>query len=198
MTNSFAYLNNEAKDPNLGYSLDNDRLIQQHMWFSVYHEGVGEVSNLIEKDLVTLTDLGQNFKDQVSNKAPSRNLLIEQVDNVVVIASEEDTGTAQLSVTFRNNGNTKIDQPFTVTFYEDAALTKPIASTEISSTVYGCASKPYVSTVAWPGLDIGSHNFWVKIDSGDAINEQPGDSDNVGSGRVRVVENGAHLPLLNS
>ncbi len=198
MSKSFAYLNEEAKDPNLGYSLDNNRLIQQYMWFSVYNKGVGEVSNLIEEDLVTLTALGQNFRNHVANEAPSRNLLVEQVANLAAIVPEGEAKTATLSVTFRNNGNTKIDQPFTVTFYEDANLTRPIASTAITSTVFGCASRPYVATVEWPGLDEGFHNFWVKIDSGNAINEQPGKGDNVGSGWVRIVKNGAYLPSIRS
>ncbi len=195
MTQTYNYLNNLAHDPNLGYSLDNDRLIQQYMWFSVYNEGVGEVSNLLQKDLETMTILGQNFKNHVTSEDPTRNLLVESVASDDAIITTEGTATAKLTATFRNNGNTKIDQPFTVTFYEDSGLTKPIASTNITANVFGCANRPYLTSVDWPGLNAGVYNYWVKIDSGDDITELT-TADNIGSGNVRVVKNGAFLPMI--
>jgi hypothetical protein len=197
MTQAFDYLNNSATDPNLGYSLDNNRLIQQYMWFSVYNEGVGDVSNLVENDLVTFSSLGQNFKNYVFNEALAQNLLVDQVADVVVIPPSGGTATAEISVTFRNNGNTKVDQPFTATFYEDAAFSKPIAAVEISVDVLGCASRPYVASAEWPGLAEGVNKYWVKIDSHDAIEEvPPGNIDNTGSGWVMVPTNSALIPIF--
>jgi hypothetical protein len=40
MTRTFQYLET-ATDPNLGYPLDNYRLVQQWLWFSMYYEGAG-------------------------------------------------------------------------------------------------------------------------------------------------------------
>ncbi len=199
MNKTFDYLNDTAKDPNLGYTLDNNRLIQQYMWFSIYNEGVGEVSNLLEKDLVTFTALGQAFKNRVFNEAVTQNLLIEQVNSVNVVAAPGKTATAEISVTFRNNGNSSISEPFTVTFYEDALLTTPIASVEISADILGCTSRPYTASVQWSGLEDGIHNFWVKIDSEDVIDEDPpGNNDNRGSGHVRVVSNSILLPVVQA
>jgi hypothetical protein len=197
MTQTFGYLNYTARDPNLGYSLDNNRLIQQYMWFSVYNEGVAEVSNLVEEDLVTFTPLGDNFKQHAFDEAPTQNLLVDQVANVTIIAPPGETASAEISVTFRNNGNTKVDQPFTVTFYKDAALTIPIAAVEISADVLGCASRPYVASAEWSGLAKGINNYWVKIDSHDTIDEEPpGNNDNAGSGWVLVSTNRALLPTI--
>ena len=196
MNLTFDYLNT-AKDANLGYSLDKDRLIQQYMWFSVYSPSLGAVSNLVEEDLVTFTSLGQNFKDHVINETPTQNLLVDQVANVVAIAPPGGTATAEISVIFRNSGNTKVKQPFTVTFYEDAALTKPIGAVEISADVLGCTSRPYVASVEWSGLAEGAHKFWVKIDSGDAIDEgSSGNNDNIGSALVMVPTDITRLPII--
>ena len=198
MTQTLDYLNNSATDSNLGYSLDNDRLIQQYLWFSVYSEDIGGVSNLVEDDLVTFTSLGQNFKNHVASEDPIQNLLIDQIDDVRAIALPGGTANAKLSVTFRNNGNTKIDQPFAVTFYEDAALSQPIATINISADVLGCTSRPYVASAEWPGLGEGQYEYWVKIDSNNDIDETPpGDIDNVGKGQVTVVENSVMLPFIH-
>jgi hypothetical protein len=198
MTQTFDYLNNQAVDGALGYSMDGNRLVQQYMWFSVYvdENSEGRVSNLVENDLVTLTLLGQNFKDHVASETPTSNLIVDQVRNVDALASPTGMANAPLSVTFRNNGNTKIGEPFTVTFYEDAALTQAIASVDVVNDVFGCASKPYVATAVWSDLAPGIHKYWVKVDSGNLIDETPGDEDNVGSATVRVVENGAFMPAV--
>jgi hypothetical protein len=195
MTQSFHYLNNLARDSELGYSLDNDRLIQQFMWFSVYNDGVGDVSNLLEADLQTLSPLGENFRNHVAEEDPTRNLLVEDVDDVEAILTGSGTATAKLAVSFRNNGNTMIDQPFKVTFYEDAALSNAIATVEIEEDVFGCANRPYVVTVDWTDLTKGSYDYWVKVDSDDDIVEVS-NGDNTGSGKVRVGS-GAYLPMIN-
>lgn len=198
MNQTFNYLNNQAVDSSLGYSMDGNRLVQQYMWYSVYTPPTseGNVSNLVEADLVTLTLLGQNFKDHVASEAPTANLLIDRVGNVHTVTSPGGTASAKLSVTFRNNGNAGVDEPFTVTFYEDAALTQAIGSVDVVNEVFGCASKPYVVSVDWSDLAPGVHTYWVKVDSGDVINETPGDTDNVGSGNVRVAKHGAFMPVV--
>jgi len=62
MANSFNYLETEAFDSELGYSLDNDRLVQQWNWFSIYHQFIGHASNLISADeQPQLTPAGQLF-----------------------------------------------------------------------------------------------------------------------------------------
>ena len=197
MNGAFNYLNNEAKDPDLGYSLDNDRLIQQYMWFTMYSEDLGSVSSLVEEDLVTLTPLVQAFKNRVFSEALTQNLLIDEIENVVAIAPKGETATAEISVTFRNNGNTKVNQSFKVTFYKDPAFTEPIAAVDISAYVLGCTSRPYVASAEWSGLEEGIHSFWVKLDSEDTIDEAPpGKIDNVASGQVHVVTNSVLLPVI--
>jgi hypothetical protein len=196
MTATFDYLNS-ATDPTLGYSLDNNRLVQQWLWFAINYTGAGGSSNLVESDLTTFTMTGNTFKNYVLNEARYQNLLIDNVKNVVVRSGSDGTATADISATFRNNGNTKINLPFTVTFYKDAALTMPIDSVIISSDVLGCTSRSYATAVQWAGLTEGLHKYWVHVDSENVIVELPPDnSDNIGSGKVLVVSDQVLLPTV--
>ena len=198
MDNTFAYMNNH-RDENLGYALDGNRLIQQWIWFSMYQdsETVGNVSNLVEQNLTTLTTIGQNFKHAVDNEPPVVNLIVEDVPDVVATIDQSVSATANLSVFFRNNGNRAIEQPFTVTFYKDEARTIEIGSTIVSSQVSGCATSTYRASVVWTGLPLGKHRFWVTVDSGHAIVEGPNyKADNVGDGLVTVTKYGVRLPVI--
>ncbi len=196
MSDTLNYLNNTT-DSTLGYTLDNNRLVQQSIWFSVHYAGAGGSSNLVEDDLVTFTKMGQTFKNHILNEASYQNLLVDQVKNIVVKPGPGGTATVDISATFRNNGNTKINQPFTVTFYKDAALTMPIDSVTISSDVRGCTSSSYVASVQWADLTPGLHKYWVHVDSGNVIVElPPNNNDNIGSGQVLVVSNQVLLPTV--
>ena len=196
MDGSFDYLNS-AIDPTLGYSLDNNRMVQQVMWFAVHSSGAGASSNLVKDNLVTLTQIGQTFQSRALSETPYRNLLVDHVQNVAVKAGPGGTATAEIAVTFRNNGNTKVNQPFTVTFYKDAARTMPIDSVSFTAAVPGCTSRAYAASVEWPGLAKGTHQYWVHIDSTNSIVESPSDdTDNIGSGWVFVVDDQVLVPVV--
>jgi hypothetical protein len=196
MDGSFDYLNS-AIDPTLGYSLDNNRMVQQVMWFAVHSSGAGASSNLVKDDLVTLTQIGQTFQIRALSETAYRNLLVDHVQNVAVKAGPSGTATAEIAVTFRNNGNTKVNQPFTVTFYKDAARTMPIDSVSFTAAVPGCTSRAYAASVEWPGLAKGTHQYWVHIDSTNSIVESPSDdTDNIGSGWVFVVDDQVLVPVV--
>ncbi len=120
MTGIFDYLN-ELKDEQLGYALDDNRLVQQWLWFSMYSDSVGSVSNILEPDMQTLTQVGKSFKQAVFTEPPVVNLVAEKIPRVVVSVDQSGKATAPIAVTFRNNGNTAVATPFTVTFFEDQA-----------------------------------------------------------------------------
>ena len=196
MTAAFNYLKSE-KDPELGYPLDNNRLVQQWMWFSVYFENEGSASNLVQKDLTTLTKMGQNFKTYVASETLYQNLLVDDVADVAVATNGAATATAKISVTFRNNGSKAINTPFTVSFYKNSGLTDKIGSVIINPTVYGCSSQAYTAEVSWPGLEKGTHPYYVLVDSGRVVTENPAnDVDNTGQGSVTVYANQTNLPVI--
>ena len=200
MLNSFNRLNN-TKSTTLGYPADDYRLVQQWVWYSVYQEpGVaGNSSNLLEQDRVTLTKMGRAFRDTAAAEGSYRNLVVERVDDIAVAAQPDNDATAQISVVFRNNGNTNVEKPFNVTFYSNSSLTNEIGSVRIDPEVAGCATASYEATVEWSGLSKGAHKFWVVIDSEAEIQEVPADNlDNTGSGTVVVYSDRANLPVVRA
>lgn len=196
MLNTFNYLNN-AQDPNLGYPLDSNRLVQQWMWFAVYTTAEGSASNLAEADLVTLTQVGRTFQNHVFDETPIFNLVVDRVSNPVVFTNETGRARAQLRVTFRNNGNANINTPFEVTFYANPQRTRVIGTATVDALVRGCATNVYTAVVPWAELEPGVHRFWVYVDSNYDIPEGlGGESDNLGQGIVLVDPDQAYLPLV--
>ena len=78
LNRTFDYLESAA-DPNLGFPLDGNRLVQQWMWFAVNASGAGAVSNLVTNDLTTLTQPGEAFRSAVAGRATYINLVPRQV-----------------------------------------------------------------------------------------------------------------------
>ena len=196
MNATFDYLNTKA-DPQLGYPLDNNRLVQQWMWFAVNTKAEGQASNLAQDNLQTLTQMGQNFRDYVAKETLYQNLLIDKVANVSLSTEGAPTVDANIAVTFRNNGNKKITKPFTVTFYKDATRTQVIGSVTVDPGVEGCASFPYTVSVPWNDLPRGKHTYYVYVNSDGAVEEfPPGNTDNIGVGSVTVYAHQLRLPVI--
>jgi hypothetical protein len=194
MANSFNYLES-ATDPNLGYALDGNRLVQQWVWFSISTDGAGAVSNLYEQEdgnLTNIRPLGQQFMNHVQNTPTYVNLITERA--AFRSASTDQTGTADVDIwiTFRNNGNTHISDPINVSFYANAGLTNLIGTAVVDpqQPVVGCAQVAYKATVTWNDVSPGLHRYWAKVDSQNAINES-NENDNIISGAVYI-----DLPLL--
>ncbi len=204
MLNSYNKLNN-LKDANLGYPLDENRLVQQWMWFSIYTGDpniAGGVSDLIQETspgsgTFILTQVGQQFQSYVANESTYTNLLAERAEGEVLFTNPptSTTVTATLSLRFRNTGNTFVEQPVYVTFYEDEDLTIPIDTVTTTVTVEGCAVRFYDVTVSWPNLSPGTHRFWAKVDSGNGVVEDS-EADNVQSGVVLVDPLQVFLPVI--
>ncbi len=180
MIETFDYFTN-AHDPNIGFPADNNKLIQQWIWYGAWNWDIAS-SNLLQDDLQTLTLMGETYRDHVFAEPTHVNLNVGGVSGTVVSQDENGTVTAHLSVEFRNNGNIAIQEPFSVTFFEDAELTQPIDSTTITPIIRGCATQIYISELEWEVTSLGTHPFWVKIDSNNVIRETD-ETDNIGFGQ---------------
>jgi hypothetical protein len=191
MNAALTFLGN-ATDPTLGYSEDNYRLVQQWNWFAVNDNSISSSNNLVQDDRSGLTMMGQTYKAWAAAHGFGVNLRVSDAPSVAV-KSVSGAATAQLGVTFRNNGNTRTLAPFQVTFYGDAAMTQPIGSTVVPAGVMGCATRPYSASVVWSGLTPGVHRYWVKLDSTSVLGETS-ETDNVGSGFVIVDPQRVYLP----
>jgi hypothetical protein len=202
---STAYLKN-ATSPTLGYPPDNNRLVQQWLWFSVYNGGVGYVSNLITNtNPPTLSSIGQTFQSIVAAEPSYVNLYPERVNAPVAFAGGTGLATVQLTAWAGNNG-TRTAGAYDVTFYEDQSLSQSIGTVTVPGPgpsfpgTLGCARRTVAVSVDWHDLTPGLHRFWVKVDSGNAIGENPpgqdGEADNVLQGIVVVDPSQVGLPLV--
>ena len=103
--------------------------------------------------------------------------------------------TATLYVDIINSGNVQSPAPFTVTAYEDQALTRPIGSAKVTLGINGCFQRTTRVSITWPNLSMGTHSFWFKVDSSNAVSESA-ENDNVIMGKVGVYPYGVLLPLV--
>jgi hypothetical protein len=214
LRDTIAYLEN-AKDANLGYPADSNRLVQQWLWYSIVTdpESSGGSSNLINWDTfqtatpgdpAALTMMGQAFQQAANASANWSNLVGGVAQNVVTLARQGGKGSALLTASFRNSGTMSVIAPVTVTFYADQALTQVIGSAvydpntrgAVTGCSWGARNGEHVS-VMWSNLAVGTHKYWAKIDPANTIGETS-DTDNVTTmGTVTVRPYGTYVPLTN-
>ena len=206
MQATFDYLET-ARDPELGLPYDDNRLVQQWLWFSLrtWLEGSGGSSNLLLPDyqdaepgnLEALSPVGQTYRQEVMARERYVNLTVVEVEAIPgYVPTGGSTGTAELRAAFSNNGSQSLAAPFEVTFFADEALTQPIGSETIQPALNGCARSLVLAAATWSNLAPGTFPFWVKIDSQNNISESDESiTDNVAQGWVTIYPESAFLPL---
>jgi hypothetical protein len=205
-----------AKDPNLGYPADGNRLVQQWLWYSLATgpETSGGSSNLIKwetfqsatpGDPAQLTLMGQTFQQLANSSENWTNLVGGTARNVVTVTNRQtNKGAALLTATFRNSGTLSAIQPIKVTFYSNQALTQEIGSVvydpNIRGAVAGCSwggRNGEQASVMWSNLAPGTYQYWAKIDTLNAVGETI-ETDNVTTaGQVTVRPYGTFVPLTS-
>jgi hypothetical protein len=191
-----------ARDGSLGYPLDNNRLVQQWLWFSIANSpGVGGISDLVTLDLASnritgLTAIGERFRSWAQAEPTEVNLLPRGYSSSITFSGESgETAEATLKIAVGNNGNMEVLAPYSVTFYADASLKEVIGSVDPGMTVPGCARRTIDAQVNWSDLSPGVHRYWVKIDSDSQIIES-NENDNVSNGIVFVDPQQVFLPIV--
>ncbi len=189
MQYSLDYLEN-AVDPNLGYPLDNHRLVQQWLWYTMYDFYTpGTVNNMVtvneNGEYTGLSLNGTTYRERVLANAPYTNAIITGASNpTAVIPTNSTTVSVTLQATVRNNGNTTAVDPFPVTFYADEARTQVIGMGMVTPPLRGCAMQETTVSVTWPNLPPGAHRYWVAV------------GNSVGTGVVIVNPLNAYLPVI--
>lgn len=184
-----------AADPSLGYPHDQYRLVQRWAWFSVQIKTPGAVSNLADSTAGQLTLVGNAFANRAASVARPANLFVEATYGRLTILGSRATGDVLLTAEVRNQGTAPTAQPITVGFYRDAAMTDLIGTATVPAGFAGCGSQTVLAQKVWAGLPAGVHQFWVKVDADNGVNESQED-DNVAQGQVRVSQLGVWLPLI--
>lgn len=194
MQNVFSYLET-AVDPNLGYPADNNRLVQQWLWYATTiasDEEAGSASRLVSLDgngnPVALTAVGQMFQSEVASRPSVVNLRLINASVNPVFGVISDT----ISVEIVNNGSKTTTSDYTVSFYRNPHLTNLIGSVTISSGLNGCVSDKDVASVIWDDLVPGVNYFWARMSS----NEDSDATDNVTMGFVLVDPEQTFLPVV--
>jgi hypothetical protein len=190
-----------AKDPNLGYPADDYRLVQHWTWFSLWTEpeSSGGSSSLLKDDyanmspgsLNAMTQIGQAYRNRIMNSELTYNLVAGEARDVQAKATG-GTADVQLTAGFFNNGSGSIGDSFKVTFYADENLTQVIGETEVvpraTGVINGCSWGRIAdwTSITWTGVPVGTHDYWVKVDSHNGINVETDEMDNVAKGNVTV------------
>ena len=192
---SLTYLEN-ATDPVIGNPLDNNRLVQQWLWFALDYDGDGMPSNLLTVDRSDLTQMGRKYRDIVASQPLVVNLALMSAGvGIAKTAPGATTTNVTVTATILNNGNASVQAPIKLTFYKDQAMTQTIGSTMLTAGIAGCVSRQVVAQVSWNDLATGMHRYWVKVDSDNQIVE-PNEADNTGSGVALVNPALIYFPMV--
>ena len=191
-----------AKDPNLGYPADDFRLVQHWTWFSLWTEPdtSGGSSNMLKDNylqispgsVTALNQIGLAYRDKIAASELTYNLVAGEARDVTAKASG-GTADVELAAGFYNNGSGGIDDIFSVTFYTDENLTQVIGETKVipraTGLINGCSWGRISdwASFTWTEVPVGTHNYWVKVDSHNSIKVEDSEKDNVAMGKVTIV-----------
>jgi hypothetical protein len=138
-----------------------------------------------------LTQIGQAYRQMILDSELTYNLVAGAAPDVQVQAVD-GTADVPLSIGFYNNGSGTIDSSFEVTFYADANLTDVIGKIDVyprvDGLVNGCSWGRIAdwAEITWTDVPVGTHNYWVKVDSKNSIPAEVDETDNVALGTVTV------------
>jgi hypothetical protein len=208
MLDTFDYLLT-AQDGATGYPLDENRLVQGWLWYSLndnsswYRDSALFHTTTTPK---TLTSIGDAWENYVSNPAnsfasqPKRNLLVANLETSPnpAFALPGGTTTVTLHADVANSGNTwtATGDNIVVKFW-DGIPNEPSSELIASQTlndIPGCGQ--YAPAEAeWPNRSAGSHTWFVEVVP---ISGETTTSDNVASSDVSIIEAGEsiYLPII--
>ena len=193
MNRSLDYLGSAA-DPNLGYPRDGNRLVQRWLWFSIYNNGVGSASSLLDNSQQSLSLPGQNFQARAGADARTLNLYPAGTTGTTLpFAGPSQTVTATLTASIRNAGTSDTTGKVYVNFYADAALSQLIGRAVAADTLRGCEGNTSRVEVKWPGQAQGTRDYWVVVDP-ENLWAESNEGDNIIKGTLFVGSAWSFLP----
>jgi hypothetical protein len=181
-----------AKDTDVGYPADENRLVQRWLWYSLDDTQYGGA--FFDQFTLDMMPLGTDFGAYTGAISPTVDLLAVDVGQTAPIPlSPESPAIITLWARVSNVGNLPIADPVAVRFLDGEG--NQIGSDQIiTTTIAGCATVKDV-TMVWPDVAPGSHVVQVVIDPEDAVSEG-NEGNNEKSGVVLVARMQAFLPLI--
>jgi hypothetical protein len=191
--NSFNLLESYV-DPALGYAMDDNRMVQQWLWFATRATEIEKYA-LVNRAGTALTGVGRAFRDQVVTQPLERNLRVHSHNAPHLDLMGGTTGTGKVFLRVMNNGTQAILAPVTITLYSNASLTNVVGSVVLNGGIRGCTTDLAPVALTWPNLSKGVHRYWVKIDSNNQFAETS-ETDNVITGAIYVDQPTIFLPAI--
>jgi uncharacterized repeat protein (TIGR01451 family) len=184
-----------ATDAQIGYPLDENRLVQGWFWYSLNDDGWN--GNLFDPDTKALTTFGATWKNYVSDPAhslasrPQHNLAVANLgatpNPAVVSPGQATTVTLLAEVSNSGNSRTATGNDIQVSFWDghpaNPASTQ-IGATQIIDDLPGCSGFAAVK-VDWPGRTAGDHVWYARVEPTTGDTDV---SDNIAGSLVSVVE----------
>ncbi len=214
---------NAYTDPSLGYSLDENRLVQRWAWFVINENVVtlpyiADISHLITDYTINYPECGSPaFPSKIPNAGNQNQLTVVGQAYRDVVAAQQATNpptvdfmveNATIGTAIQNNANdtvtTKIgvmvrnmgNSPTgqaTTVEFRDASDNSLIGTYEIPPNFQGCTTALHHATVDWTHSTTGTFNFTVDVVSSEEAPSATGN--NTGSGFAFVGSEGVYLPV---
>ncbi len=182
-----------AQDANTGYPPDENRLVQQWMWYSLDDEGYG--GTLFNRFTLEKLKLGAYFGDYTGALTPTIDLFAIEVGQASPVPySPADPTTVTLQLRFSNVGNIATAQPITVRFL-DGADNQLGSDQIISDTIAGCAAVRTI-TIPWANVTPGAHVVQAVIDPANTLAES-NEHNNQAYGVILVAKHQVFLPVIS-
>ncbi|MFK7805108.1 MAG: hypothetical protein AB8G95_25975 [Anaerolineae bacterium] len=220
LTSTVNWMNTHT-DSELGYSLDDGRLVQRWAWFTIFEEGdipaISDISYLIADYTITtpacggadpvkspnagnanaLTVVGQAYRDVIAaqhvSTPPSVDFIVDGVSSgAAVLGPNGEPTAATLGVTVRNIGNSPTGVDAIVRV-RDASDDSVIGEFTVPPNFQGCTTSVYYGSVSWPHSTAGTFAFNVEIVSPEETASAK--ANNAGSGTTFIGQHGIFLPL---
>lgn len=171
MEATFEYLETAA-DPEIGYPLDNNRLVQSWLWFTSHARHpdlVGSSSILVNIDGQSISEVGQAHAQWIRNQPRNIELLLLSTSAPAVTIAPTQTVTVTLTAEVLNNGNTALGNDVPIIFKNADGQT--IGQTILNTPFAGCALKSQTVTFAWPNLAPGVYHYTAHIGQSSSPNQ---------------------------
>jgi hypothetical protein len=204
------YIFNE-KDPNLGYPLDDNRLVQSMWWWSFdkdfgrYEDGeflqayggnlawTGGDSPPHAPMPKGISELGTYWAAKTSTMPNETNIYPLSVSPGAATSFYGESVDVTVTLKIVNSGNVAVNTPFLVRYSREG--TSEVLHEEIvNSRLEGCG-EVFALSVVIPNLSPGVHNFRAVIDALDDISEVNG-NDNEIVFSILVAPPGLRLPII--
>jgi hypothetical protein len=160
----------EARDAEIGYPADDNRLVQRWAWFSLDHDDWEMGGALFDYETYQPFNIGSAYAEYTGDLSPAVDLVAVDARQIGPVPySPTHPVSVTLEVQVSNAGNVALEEPTTVRFLDAEGL--PIAADQvISPPLDGCADVVTLEFL-YPDLGPGAHPVRIMVDPENAISE---------------------------